>query len=151
VDALCRTSLPVIFAVGDCSAHENGFAAGARIRLESVQNANDQAGVVASAITGMPRPYHAVPWFWSNQYDLRLQTVGLSIGYDEAVTRGNPNARAFSIIYLRQGRVVALDCVNATRDYVQGRKLVEIGARPPVRDLAQTGIPLKAFVSLSDA
>jgi 3-phenylpropionate/trans-cinnamate dioxygenase ferredoxin reductase subunit len=146
VDPLCRTSLPGIYAVGDCAAHENRFAGGARIRLESVQNANDQATTAARAIAGQPLPYDAVPWFWSNQYDLRLQTVGLSIGHDAAVLRGDPAARSFSLIYLREGRVIALDCVNATRDYAQGRRLVEAGAAIEPALLADTSRPLKELV-----
>jgi 3-phenylpropionate/trans-cinnamate dioxygenase ferredoxin reductase subunit len=143
VDALCRTTLPDIFAIGDCALHTNRFADGAHIRLESVQNANDQATTVAKAITGNPVDYDAIPWFWSNQYDLRLQTVGLSIGFDEAIVRGDIGARSFSVVYLKQGRVIALDCVNATKDYVQGRALVLDGAKPdPVR-LADPAIPLK--------
>jgi 3-phenylpropionate/trans-cinnamate dioxygenase ferredoxin reductase subunit len=124
VDAQCRTSLPDVYAIGDCALHVNAYADGAEIRLESVQNANDQANVVARLLTGQDAHYDAVPWFWSNQYDLKLQTVGLSIGHDATVLRGDPAARAFSVIYLRQGRVIALDCVNATRDYVQGKRLV---------------------------
>ncbi|MDB5680311.1 MAG: NAD(P)/FAD-dependent oxidoreductase [Sphingomonas bacterium] len=143
VDDHCRTSLPDIFAVGDCALHANAFADGAKIRLESVQNANDQATVVAKAITGAPVPYLAVPWFWSNQYDLRLQTVGLSIGHDEVVVRGEPATRSFSVIYLKQGRVIALDCVNATRDYVQGRALVVDGKTPARAALEDAATPLK--------
>lgn len=124
VDEHGRTSLPDIFAIGDCALHANPYAEGMPIRLESVQNANDMATIVAKAIVGEPEPYHSVPWFWSNQYDLRLQTVGLSTGHDEEVLRGDPAARSFSIIYLKQGHVVALDCINATKDYVQGRALV---------------------------
>lgn len=105
VDALCRTSLPDIFAIGDCAAHPNPYADGAVIRLESVQNANDQATTVAKLLTGEETPYDAVPWFWSNQYDLKLQTVGLSIGYDAVVLRGDVAARSFSVIYLKQGKV----------------------------------------------
>ena len=145
VDARCRTSLPDIYAVGDCAAHLNDFAEGARIRLESVQNANDQATTAAKAILGDGAPYHAVPWFWSNQYDLRLQTVGLSTGHDEVVLRGQPAARSFSVIYLKQGRVIALDCVNATKDYVQGRALVLAGARPAPSALADPETPLKSL------
>ena len=85
--------------------------------------------MAAKSIAGAPVPYHAVPWFWSNQYDLRLQTVGLSNGFDEAVLRGDPAARSFSLVYLKAGRVIALDCVNATKDYVQGRALVAVSAR----------------------
>jgi len=127
VDAFGRTSLPKIYAIGDCALHENAFADDRQIRLESVQNANDMASTVAKAIVGDAQPYHAVPWFWSNQYDLRLQTVGLSTGYDQTVLRGDPASRAFSVIYLKEGRVIALDCVNATKDYVQGRQLVVNG------------------------
>lgn len=143
VDAFCRTGLPDVYAIGDCAAHENAFAAGARIRLESVQNAHDQASVAARAIAGAPTPYAAMPWFWSNQYDLKLQTIGLSVGHDEVVMRGEPASRSFSAVYLRQGRVVALDCVNAVKDYVQGRKLVADGAAPDRARLSDPAVPLK--------
>ncbi|MGP7794954.1 NAD(P)/FAD-dependent oxidoreductase [Sphingomonas sp. CLY1604] len=147
VDARCRTSLPDVFAIGDCARHANAFADGARLRLESVQNANDQATVAAKAIAGTPVDYHAVPWFWSNQYDLRLQTVGLSIGHDAVVVRGDIGMRSFSLVYLRAGRVIALDCVNATKDYVQGRALVVAGAAPDPARLADAGVPLKEMVA----
>ncbi|EZP55800.1 NAD(P)/FAD-dependent oxidoreductase [Sphingomonas sp. RIT328] len=143
VDATCRTSLPDVFAIGDCALHANGFADGATIRLESVQNANDQATVVAKALTGAAEEYAAVPWFWSNQYDLKLQTVGLSTGHDAAVLRGDPATRSFSLVYLRDGRVIALDCVNAVKDYVQGRALVVGGARVAPDRLADAAVPLK--------
>ena len=143
VDGFCRTSLSGIHAIGDCAAHENRFAAGARMRLESVQNANDQAMTAVRDILGQPQPYTATPWFWSNQYDLKLQTVGLSAGYDETVLRGDLKARSFSLVYLREGRVIALDCVNAVKDYVQGRKLVETGAQIAPDALAETSRPLK--------
>ena len=143
VDGHCRTSLPGIYAIGDCAAHVNRFAAGRRVRIESVQNAHDQATVAAKAIVGTPGPYSAIPWFWSNQYDLRLQTVGLSHGYDATVLRGRPENRSFSLIYLREGRVVALDCVNATRDYVQGRKLILEGKVMAQERLADTSVALK--------
>lgn len=142
VDALCRTSLPDVYALGDCAAHANDFAGGSRIRLESVQNAVDQAAVVARAIMGEDRPYRATPWFWSNQYDLRLQTVGLSQGHDQVILRGDPKARAFSVVYLKGGRLIALDCVNATKDYVQGRKLLEAGASPDPALIGDPAVPL---------
>jgi 3-phenylpropionate/trans-cinnamate dioxygenase ferredoxin reductase subunit len=78
IDEYCRTSLTDVYAVGDCALHKNMFANGATIRLESVQNANDMAATAAAAITGLPSPYRSVPWFWSNQYDIRLQTIGLA-------------------------------------------------------------------------
>jgi 3-phenylpropionate/trans-cinnamate dioxygenase ferredoxin reductase subunit len=143
VDEHCRTSLAHVWAMGDCAAHANGFAEGAVIRLESVQNANDQASTLVKALLGEPQPYAATPWFWSNQYDLKLQTVGLSTGHDATVLRGDPATRSFSVVYLKQGRIVALDCVNAIKDYVQGRKLVEEGARIAAGDLADTSRPLK--------
>lgn len=145
VDRHCRTSLPDVYAIGDCAAHENRFAGGLRIRLESVQNAHDQAATAAKSIAGQPEAYDCVPWFWSNQYDLRLQTVGLSIGHDSTVIRGRPEERSFSVLYLLDGRVIALDCVNATKDYVQGRKLIlERRVIEPER-LADDSIPLKAL------
>jgi len=145
VDDNCRTSLPDIFAIGDCALHSNRFAGGAEIRLESVQNAADMAITVARGITGDPAPYNAVPWFWSNQYDLRLQTMGLSIGHDQTVLRGDPATRSFSVIYLKAGKVIALDCVNAARDYVQGKALVEQGVAVPADALADTATALKAW------
>ena len=146
VDSLCKTSLPDIYAIGDCAAHANDFAEGAEIRLESVQNANDQANVVAKGIVGDEAPYHAIPWFWSNQYDLKLQTAGLSTGHDQAVLRGDPTNRSFSIVYLKAGKVIALDCVNATKDYVQGRMIVTAGLRATAEQLADTETPLKALL-----
>lgn len=146
VNEMCQTSLPDVFAVGDCASHVNRYADGAAIRLESVQNANDQASIVAKYLTGEAEAYDAVPWFWSNQYDLKLQTVGLSTGYDETVLRGDPASRAFSLIYLRAGRVIALDCVNVARDYVQGKALVQAGALLPIGQLADASIPLKQLV-----
>ena len=143
VDEYCRTVLPHVWAIGDCAAHASRFADGAVIRLESVQNANDMASCVAKAITGDPQPYGATPWFWSNQYDLKLQTVGLSIGHDATVLRGDPQARSFSVIYLKAGKMIAIDAVNSIKDYVQARKLVEEGAVIAPEDLADTSRPLK--------
>ncbi len=146
VDEFCRTSLPDIYAIGDCAAFACDYADGTVMRVESVQNANDQATCVAKGICGDAQPYHAFPWFWSNQYDLRLQTAGLSVGYDQTVLRGDPAARSFSVVYLKQGKVIALDCVNMVKDYVQGRKLVEAGVSPDVAQLADAGVPLKELL-----
>ena len=146
VDEQCRTSLPHVFAIGDCAAHANGFADGAVIRLESVQNANDMATVVAKIITGQEASYGATPWFWSNQYDLKLQTVGLSTGHDATVLRGDPAARSFSVIYLKGGKVIALDSVNCAKDFAQGRKLVEQRVAADPAALADTAIPLKDLI-----
>ena len=143
IDEFCRTSLPDVYAVGDCANFACDFAGGTVMRVESVQNANDQASCVAKAICGDEKPYHAFPWFWSNQYDLRLQTAGLSVGYDATVTRGDPANRSFSVVYLKGGKVIALDCVNSTKDYVQGRKMVEAGVSPDLAKLADATITLK--------
>lgn len=143
VDEYCRTSLPDIYAIGDCAAFACAYAGGTVMRVESVQNANDQATCVAKAILGDAKPYHAFPWFWSNQYDLRLQTAGLSVGYDQTVVRGNVADRSFSVVYLKQGRMIAIDCVNMVKDYVQGRKLIEAGASPDPAQLADASVPLK--------
>jgi 3-phenylpropionate/trans-cinnamate dioxygenase ferredoxin reductase subunit len=143
VDRLCKTSLSDVYAIGDCAAHENDFAEGVVIRLESVQNANDQANVVAKGIAGTEAPYHAIPWFWSNQYDLKLQTAGLSTGHDRAVLRGDPATRSFSVVYLKAGKVIAIDCVNCARDYVQGRMVITAGLSPTAEQLSDVDTPLK--------
>jgi 3-phenylpropionate/trans-cinnamate dioxygenase ferredoxin reductase subunit len=145
VDDHCRTTLDDIFAVGDCALHPNRFADGGLVRLESVQNANDQASLVAKAILGAPAAYDAVPWFWSNQYDLKLQTVGLSTGHDQAVVRGDPARRSFAVVYLRAGRVVAVDAINSVKDYVQAKRLVVEGVRADAAQLADDSLPLKAL------
>ena len=146
VDAVCRTTLPDVFAIGDCALHASAFQDRQEIRLESVQNANDMATTAAKALMGTPEPYHAVPWFWSNQYDLKLQTVGLSIGFDQAIVRGDMTTRSFSVIYLRGGAVIALDCVNAVKDYVQGKALVVNATRASPAALADVNVPLKTLV-----
>jgi 3-phenylpropionate/trans-cinnamate dioxygenase ferredoxin reductase subunit len=146
VDLHGKTSLPDVYAIGDAAAHPNVHANGRTIRLESIQNANDQAMIVAKSIAGTLKPderYDAIPWFWSNQYDLRLQTVGLSVDHDDAVVRGTPESRSFSIVYLRGGRVVALDCINQTKDYMQGKQLIAKGTLVDRAKLAQPEVPLK--------
>jgi 3-phenylpropionate/trans-cinnamate dioxygenase ferredoxin reductase subunit len=147
VDGHCRTTLAQVYAIGDCATHQNRFAGGARIRLESVQNAVDMAKAAAAHIVhgDAAKPYDACPWFWSNQYDLKLQTVGLSMGHDARVVRGDPASGNWSLVYLRAGAVVALDCINAPRDYVQGKALVERGAHVSPDLLANAQRPLKSL------
>ncbi len=144
VDFCCRTTLDDVYAIGDCAAHANDFADGAVIRLESVQNAHDMAATAARAIMGEKEPYHALPWFWSNQYDLKLQTAGLSLGFDATVLRGDPETRKFTVVYLKNGVPIAFDCVNTMKDYVQGRKWLESGAgRVDLALLADPEVPIK--------
>jgi 3-phenylpropionate/trans-cinnamate dioxygenase ferredoxin reductase component len=122
------------------------WADGNVVRIESVQNAHDMATTVAKHIVGIEEPYRAFPWFWSNQYDLKLQTAGLCTGYDSTVVRGDPAEAKFSLVYLRDGRVIAIDCVNSTKDYVQGRKLIEARAEPDLAALADPHVPLKELL-----
>ncbi len=143
VDEFCATSLPGIYAAGDGARHRNRFAQGEWVRLESVQNATDQAITAAHAIAGQTKPYNALPWFWSNQYDLRLQSAGLGTGHDTALLRGDPAARSFSVLYLREGRPIALDCINRTKDYAAGKALLLSGARLDVARASNADIPLK--------
>lgn len=147
VDMFCRTSLADVYAVGDCAAHRNRYADGQLVRLESVQNANDQAATAARHIIDAESPYSAVPWFWSNQYDLKLQTVGLSSGHDRTIMRGNPSSRKFTVCYLRDGRLIALDCVNSVKDFSQGRKLVEAGLIVRPERLGDDNIALKDMLT----
>ncbi|WP_300974150.1 FAD-dependent oxidoreductase [Sphingomonas sp. LHG3406-1] len=146
VDECGRTSLPNIWAAGDVALHWNRFVPERPIRIESVQHANDQAASVAKAIAGEPKPYAAMPWFWSNQYDLKLQTVGLSHDHDEELVRGEPGSGRFSVLYRRRGRLIAIDCVNMVRDYVQGRALIERGGVVDAARLTDPDVPLKSLV-----
>lgn len=147
VDKQCRTSVAGIFSIGDCACYANAWAGGRHFRVESVQNASDMANTVAKVLCGQDVTYDALPWFWSNQYDCRLQTAGLSVEYDQAVVRGSVAEAKFSLVYCKDGRVVAIDCVNNTKDYVQARKLIESRTKiDPVR-LADASIPLKESVS----
>jgi 3-phenylpropionate/trans-cinnamate dioxygenase ferredoxin reductase subunit len=145
VDECARTDDPDIVAAGDCTAHPNGIYH-ATIRLESVQNAVDQAKAAAHTIMDKPETYCAVPWFWSNQYDVKLQIVGLSQGYDHAVLRGNPHSGSFSVFYLKGGKLIAVDAINSTKDYMMGRRLISDGAKPDPARIANTGISVKELV-----
>lgn len=127
IDARCRTSLPDVFAIGDCANQVNRHAQGERVRLESVPSVSEQATTVARELTGQGKDHEALPWFWSNQYDLKLQTVGLSTGYDEEILRGDPADRSFSIVYLRGGKIIAVDAVNAAKAFMRGRAWVSAG------------------------
>ena len=128
VDELARTADPHIVAAGDCTNHPHPLLE-RRVRLESVPNAIHQAKVAAGTLLGLPTPYSEVPWFWSDQYDLKLQIAGLSTGYDEVVVRGDPAARSFAAFYLKAGQLLAVDAVNSPREFIAGKKLVANRAR----------------------
>ncbi len=142
VDDHCQTSDPNIFAVGDCTFHPNELL-GRRLRLESVHNALEQAKTAASNICGEDVSYAQVPWFWSDQYDLKLQIVGLSQGYDEVVLRGDPQTRSFSCLYLHDGQLIAVDAVNNPKDFMQSKALIANHARIDPQELAKTDVALK--------
>lgn len=145
VDAHGRTSDPAIFAAGDCAAYAHPFT-GQRQRLESVQNAADQARAVASAIAGSNKPYTAVPWFWSDQYDLKLQMVGLVAGCDTHVLRGDRDAHKFSIFHFRDGALRAVDSINKPADHMLARKLLGAGRSPTPAQVADADFPLKSLL-----
>jgi 3-phenylpropionate/trans-cinnamate dioxygenase ferredoxin reductase subunit len=142
VDARCRTSDPNIYAVGDCTSHPNSIY-GRRIRLESVHNALEQAKTAAANICGESVEYSQVPWFWSDQYDIKLQIAGLSEGYDEVVVRGEPARRTFSCLYLRDGVLIACDAINAPRDFVQSKALIAARQTMAPDRLSESSVPLK--------
>ncbi|HEX5421616.1 MAG TPA: FAD-dependent oxidoreductase [Gammaproteobacteria bacterium] len=123
VDEYARTADPNIFAAGDCTNHPHPLL-GYRVRLESVQNAIEQAKAAAASLMGASRPYDTVPWFWSDQYQLKLQIAGLSRGYDEIAIRGIPEEHSFSAFYLRRGCLIAVDSINSPRDFMFGKKLI---------------------------
>jgi 3-phenylpropionate/trans-cinnamate dioxygenase ferredoxin reductase subunit len=149
VDEFGRTSLQDIYAIGDCASFESDWVPGDRLRLESVQNANDQAKSVALGLLGNPQPYTAVPWFWSNQFDIKLQTAGVLTGYDSSVVRGDPASDRFSVVYLRGDTVAAVDAVNNVKDYAQAKALIGKTVSADDPRLGDPSVPLKLFVTES--
>ena len=142
VDAHCRTVDENIYAVGDCTSHPNDIYH-RRVRLESVHNALEQAKTAAAGICGELASYTQVPWFWSDQYDIKLQIAGLSQGYDEVVVRGEPPARSFSCLYLRDGVLIACDAINAPRDFVQSKALIAARETIAPERLADVSLQLR--------
>jgi 3-phenylpropionate/trans-cinnamate dioxygenase ferredoxin reductase subunit len=141
VDELARTPHESVVAAGDCTNHPQPLF-GRRVRLESVPNAVHQGKVAAGTLAGAPTPYSEVPWFWSDQYDLKLQIVGLSFGHDEVVLRGDPAARSFAAFYLAAGRLLAVDAVNSPREFAAGKKLVATHAKIPRETLRDPTVDL---------
>lgn len=146
VDEFARTSDPDIYAVGDCATGMH-MRFGAHTRLESVQNAVDQATVAALSITGAPEPLTALPWFWSDQYDLKLQMAGLSRGYDQTVLRGDPEQKKFSICYFKDGTLIAVDSVNAIPDHMASKRLLTAGINVTPEQCADAETPLKTYLA----
>lgn len=144
-DEYCRTSEPNIFAAGDCSNHPNGRY-GLRLRVESIDNACEQGASAALNMLGVPTAHDAVPSFWSDQYDLNLVTVGLFHGHDEVLLRGDVASRSFTACYLRQGELIAVDCINRPKDHLAGRKLTPLRLRPDRTKLADAALPLQSCI-----
>ncbi len=145
VDAFARTSDPSIVAVGDCVVTPHPAAAeGTLIRFESFGHAMDHAKVAAATLAGVPEPYGAVPWFWSDQGTLKLQIAGLSAGFDQTVLRGDPRQERFSVLYYRAGRLLAVHAVNSPRDYLAVRRALTAGQNIPPEAAADSGAPLRA-------
>jgi 3-phenylpropionate/trans-cinnamate dioxygenase ferredoxin reductase component len=142
VDEYCRTSDPHIWAAGDCARHPS-IHYGTRVRLESVDNAFEQGTSAALNMLGITTVHDKVPWFWSDQFDLKLVIVGLTIGHDELIVRGDPASRAFSVCYLKAGELLAVETVNHAKDQMAARRLIPARARPDPARLARPDYPLK--------
>jgi 3-phenylpropionate/trans-cinnamate dioxygenase ferredoxin reductase subunit len=145
VDENLRTGDEDIYAVGDCAEHPNPFA-GARIRLESVQNAADQAQYVAGKITGRAGDYNAVPWFWTDQFEIKLQMAGISEGHDRIATRGNRENRTLSVFYFKANRLIAIDSINRPVDHIVGRKLLAAGVPLTPEQAGDESVDLRKVV-----
>jgi 3-phenylpropionate/trans-cinnamate dioxygenase ferredoxin reductase subunit len=144
VDEFARTADPHIVAAGDCTNHPLPML-GRRVRLESVPNAIHQAKVAAATLLGAPVAYSEVPWFWSDQYDLKLQIAGLSTGYDEVVLRGDPTTRSFAAFYLAAGQLLAVDAINSPKDFIAAKKLVASRARIATDVLRDASVDLASL------
>ncbi len=142
VDEFCRTSDPDVLAIGDCTNHPNPLL-GRRLRLESVHNAQEQAKTAATTILGRLEPYAQIPWFWSDQYDIKLQIVGFSSRSEQAVFRGDPESRSFAVFFLDDGRLTSVYAINSPREFMLSKKLIALGARPDPALLSDTRVAFK--------
>lgn len=147
VDEFAQTSRPGIVAAGDSVLLPHPLGGGTQVRLESVQNAVDQAKIAALTLLGQRVAYDAVPWFWSDQADLKLQIAGLSTGYDATVLRGDPDTEKFSILYYREGRLIAIDTVNHVHDYLSAKRALAAGQTVAPEAAADDSVALKTLVT----
>lgn len=145
VDGCGRTSDPAIVAAGDCTARR--LPDGSLLRLESVQNATEQGKSAAAALLGQDRPFTATPWFWSDQYDKKLQMAGLSTGADQWAVRGDMAANSFSVYHFKGEQLLAVDSVNAAKEHLQARKLLDAGVSPTLAQATDTGFDLGSLLA----
>jgi 3-phenylpropionate/trans-cinnamate dioxygenase ferredoxin reductase subunit len=146
VDEFARTTDPDIVAAGDVTNHPNSIY-DIRLRLESVPNATDQAKSAAASLCGKDKPYSSLPWFWSDQYDLKLQIAGLSQGYDQVVIRGDKdNGRSFAAFYLKEGKLISADCVNRPQEFMFSKRLITEGKDINIKQLADESIAMKELL-----
>ncbi|MBK8131898.1 MAG: oxidoreductase [Gammaproteobacteria bacterium] len=146
VDELGNTSAAGILAAGDCANHPNAIY-GCRFRLESVHNAIEQAKTAAATMAGKHKPYAQVPWFWSDQYDIKLQTAGMNRGYDSVVVRGDPATRYFAVFYLLGERLLAVDAINRPAEFIAARTLIPRRAAVDATRLADDAVPVKDLLA----
>ena len=144
VDEFATTNDSNIYAAGDCTRHPSKLTGGL-LRLESVANAIEQAKVAALSMLGGHEAYDQVPWFWSDQYDIKLQIAGLAQNYDSVVLRGDPDTNNFAVFYLREGRLIAVDAINRPREFMQGKKLVPKAPEIPTAQLADDDTPFSVI------
>lgn len=150
VNEYAQTSDEHIFAAGDCTRHKN-LIYEQDMRLESVPNATEQSKIAAASMCGKLSPYNFLPWFWSNQYDLRLQIAGLNQGYDEVVIRGDiEHGRSFTAWYLKKGTIIAADCMNRPKEFILAKKLIQDKCKVPVAQLSDDSRDLEIPVARAD-
>lgn len=147
VDEFAKTSQPGVVAAGDSVAMPHPLGGGTQVRLESVQNAVDQAKIAAGTLLGGRVAYDSVPWFWSDQADLKLQIAGLSTGYDQTVVRGEPDSEHFSILYYAAGRLIAIDTVNHVHDYLAVKRALAAGQTISAESAVDDSVALKTLVT----
>ncbi|MDT5024952.1 MAG: 3-phenylpropionate/trans-cinnamate dioxygenase ferredoxin reductase component [Micromonosporaceae bacterium] len=147
VDEFARTSEPSVVAAGDCTVMPNPLTGEGPVRQESMPNAVGQARVAAATLAGKPQPYKDVPWFWSDQFDLKLQIAGMTNEYDDVVVRGDPDSERFSVLYYRRGNLLAIHAVNRAPDYLAVRKALSVGTPLPADRAVMAHLSLKELLT----
>jgi 3-phenylpropionate/trans-cinnamate dioxygenase ferredoxin reductase subunit len=150
VNEFLQTTDEKIYAIGDCAEFPCHFT-GSRLRLESVQNAADQAQSVAATIAGHRSAYRALPWFWTDQFDIKLQMAGISTDYDQIVTRGSRESQKLSVFYFKSGKLMAIDSINRPADHMFGRKIISTGVPVTLEQAADETVDLRTLAHANPA